>query len=430
MKKVFLTFLFLIFCFPSFANAEKKLTLFDVIDLSLTNNPQTKQAWLNVKIAEHDYKKQKAGYYPEVTATTTYGATEKDYKKDTTDKSYSEYQNSSVSVSYLLYDFGEREALVKQYKYQLNAVGYDKNYTLQNLVYTVVDAYYGLFSSIANYKATKESEALSLQSFKAAKLKYKIGLAPLKDKLQAETAYSQSQLDKLKADNDVKLKRAKLNYLLNLGPSYKLNLAEPNLKITKQFDKKIEGLMEEALQKRPELLSKKQSQKAYLEKIKNAKRERYPSLSFTASQGYVDDLTKTNSNYDSSSVGLQLSMPLFGGFSTSNEIAKSKRQLDFVKSEINDLEQNIKYDVWESYQNFKTSGETYNTSKKLLKSAKETEKVTLGMYKNGKASMIDLLDAQSKLADAKTEFIESQHNWFVTRADLIRAIGSTDLNNK
>ena len=61
--------------------------------------------------------------------------------------------------------------------------------------------------------------------------------------------------------------------------------------------------------------------------------------------------------------------------------------------------------------------------KYLVKSATETANTMLGRYKTGKASILDLLDAQSNLASAKYELISSQHNWFITRANLLKSIG-------
>ena len=43
------------------------------------------------------------------------------------------------------------------------------------------------------------------------------------------------------------------------------------------------------------------------------------------------------------------------------------------------------------------------------------------------ASILDLLNAQSDLASARYEHISAQHNWFTTRANLVRAIGQMSL---
>ena len=87
------------------------------------------------------------------------------------------------------------------------------------------------------------------------------------------------------------------------------------------------------------------------------------------------------------------------------------------------MEKNIELDVWTAYQDFITAKKTYMTSQTLLYSATETEKTMLGRYKNGKSSILDLLNAQSDLATAKYEFISAQHNWFISRANLLKTLG-------
>ena len=53
----------------------------------------------------------------------------------------------------------------------------------------------------------------------------------------------------------------------------------------------------------------------------------------------------------------------------------------------------------------------------------------LGRYKNGKSSILDLLNAQTELATARYEFISAQHNWFTTRANLLKVLGQMSIEN-
>jgi len=291
---------------------EKQFDLIDVVELALKNNPQTRQAWLNTEISNAQYKQELSDYYPKISLSETYSLGEKNYKNPDIENTQSESLNPKVSLSYLLFDFGAREASVKDFKYRLKSVKFDENDTVQSLIYSVINAYYDLFSAVATERAEVDTESSRLVAFKAASLRYKLGLVPLTDKLQSETAYAQSQLSRQKAENDVKIKKAKLNFLLNMDPNKKLSLKVPDLKINKQVSSDdIENLMETALKNRPDLASKVMSRKSSEESLKKAKRGRYPTISLSSSYSEVKNLKGVSNNYYDSNVGLTATIPLF-----------------------------------------------------------------------------------------------------------------------
>jgi outer membrane protein len=217
---------------------------------------------------------------------------------------------------------------------------------------------------------------------------------------------------------------------LNLSPMVDLNLSSATLSIpSKNFDENIEILLSKAIKNRPSLKAYYETRKSKKSEIYNAKSKWLPSVSLTGSYGKVNDIEK-NSNTDRNvyDIGVTASMPFFTGGRIYNNVAKNKSELKVLDAQINDLEKNIELDVWTAYQNFLTAKKTYVTSENLLKTAKETEKTMLGKYKTGNSSILDLLNTQSDLASARYEFISAQHNWFITRANLIKALGEMNMD--
>jgi outer membrane protein len=86
----------------------------------------------------------------------------------------------------------------------------------------------------------------------------------------------------------------------------------------------------------------------------------------------------------------------------------------------------VALDVWEAYQNLTTATQTIRTSADLLASAEQSERVALGRYKAGVGNILDVLNAQSALANARLQRIQAVLDWYVSRAALARAIGTLD----
>ena len=59
----------------------------------------------------------------------------------------------------------------------------------------------------------------------------------------------------------------------------------------------------------------------------------------------------------------------------------------------------------------------------LLESATESEKVTAGMYKVGRATMLDWQTAQSELVNAKKQNNAAKYDLFTKRAAVALAVG-------
>lgn len=403
----------------------RKLTLVDILDIALKNNPQVRQSWINVDISGYDYKMAKAAWFPEIEASLNYAFGESNYDDDIRADTKINNLDPALSLSYLLFDFGGREADIASFNYKLISTKYDTNSFVQNFLYSVVEAYYNLFSSIANLETAIETEKASGEAFNAADTRYRIGVAPLTDKLQAENSFIQDRLTRERAEREVKLMKGNLNYLLNLDPSTELDLSPPKLDMKDDLIQKSVGkLMKVALNNRPDLQSKYQLKMAQKKNIYSAQTSRLPSIRLNGSVGMVEDYVRdVNNDRDHYNVGINASMPIFTGGYLYNNVAKTKAELQSINAQIDDLEKNIENDVWTAYNNFQTAKDIHETSITLLANALETEKTVLGMYKNGKASILDVLTAQTSLSQARYEFNSSLYNYFINRADLARSVG-------
>jgi len=79
--------------------------------------------------------------------------------------------------------------------------------------------------------------------------------------------------------------------------------------------------------------------------------------------------------------------------------------------------------VWTSYYGLQTATQLVKTSRDLLASAEQSERVEMGRYREGVGTILDLLAAQSALADARAQEILARSQWFVALARLAHDTG-------
>ena len=125
-------------------------------------------------------------------------------------------------------------------------------------------------------------------------------------------------------------------------------------------------------------------------------------------------------------MGINLNVPIFSGFSTTYRVRSAEAQVEAKNAQLEQVHLQVALDVWTAYQNLTTATQSLRTTAVLLDSAEQSARVALGRYKAGVGSILDVLNAQSALASARQQRIQSTFNWNISRATLAQSMGSLD----
>ena len=398
---------------------DKPLSLVEVTEAALCHNPQTREVYANAKVQAAQVGVARSLFFPSVTDTLS--ATEN--KNRTTN--YSNATNRIVA-SYLLYDFGSRDANFENANQLLKAASATQNATVQTVLLASVNAFYQVHASRAILNASIETERLSQESFKSAEAKYIAGVATPADKLQAQTSFANATLTKLRNEGTLKVAYGNLANVMGAPANINFQITDSKLDdIPELVDQDIDALIEQARLQRPDLMASEAQLKASLAKIEAVKADAKPKLRIDASNQYDENLLGQTSQ-NTSQLGIFLSIPLFEGYKPTYLIRSAEATAELNASKRDQLKLQVSLDVWTAYQNLKTANESITASNVLLLSAEESSRVSLGRYKEGVGNIIDTLNAQSALANAKQQKIQSVLNWNIARTTLAQSIGVLD----
>jgi len=120
---------------------------------------------------------------------------------------------------------------------------------------------------------------------------------------------------------------------------------------------------------------------------------------------------------------------IFDGFSNLNKKIEAERLLDIARDSLAQKELAVSAEVWTKYYNFITATNKLIYSETYLATSRESYALALENYNAGLKSMLDLLQAESGLSDAKSRFIQSNEDVFVALAELAHAKGSLGVKN-
>ena len=125
-----------------------------------------------------------------------------------------------------------------------------------------------------------------------------------------------------------------------------------------------------------------------------------------------------------------LKFSLFEGFSINNAIRRKQALADKARANAESQEQLVIEQVWNGYQNLATSGQRVEASSELLSSAELSYESLLISYREGVAQIVELLQAQSTLADARSENANARTFWYVSLVQLAHDMGVIPLDGE
>jgi len=396
------------------------LTLTDVVDLALCNNPQTRALWASARAQAAQVGASTAAYLPTLAATANVSKNRSQAANQPQLDSFS--QTASLSVSYLLYDFGGRSATLENAKQLLIAANATRDATLQNNFLTAVQAYYALLSARASVESFKVDEIAAQESLAAAQARYHAGVATPVDRLQAQTTLSQARLNRIRAKGDASNAQGTLANLMGFDASQPYTLqAIAEEKPDPVIEQDIGKLIAEARHNRSDLAAAESQIKAAEAQLQAAKAGGMPTIIVGAMAGV------TNPDIQTGSIGVTLNVPLFSGFLTTYQARAAEAQVEGRLANRDLLANQIALDVWKAYQGMLTNSQALRSADDLVLAATQSEKMILGRYKAGVGNILDTLTAQSALANARQQRVAAYYNFLVSRFALAQAIGQLDL---
>lgn len=403
------------------------LALVDVVERALCNNPQTRAAWATAKAQAAQVGIAKSAYLPTLSASVNSSENRNSSIlsriQGAGNSAYSQ-TSTTFSLSYLLYDFGARRAALDNAKDTLAALNATRDATIQNVFLAALQAYYQLFASRASVDSAMESEKSSLESYNAAESRYKIGTATLADALQAKTAYAQATLNRITAQGSEKTAEGVLANAMGLDANRPFEILPPGSAPEEHFERDIGRLIDEAKASRPDLKAAQAQLAAAKASVDAAEASGMPTVTLSAGRNFTH--SSIYDPYRSNSLGLNLNIPIFSGFSTTYQIRQAESNVEASNANLDKIARQVSLDVWKAYYALLTATETLKSAQSLLESAAQSERVALGRYKAGVGTIVDLLTAEVALASARQQRVQATYNWQIGKATLAQAAGKLD----
>ena len=233
---------------------------------------------------------------------------------------------------------------------------------------------------------------------------------------QQKAALGQSKLSATQARNNLNLSLLDLSQLLELHDPEGFSVVRPAVPIDGILLGDPDEIYSEAIENKPSVKAEMFRLDATEFTIKSAKGAFLPSVSANGGIGtnyytmssapsaaFMEQIKHNFSQY----LGLSLSVPIFTGFQTRNQVRSAELSRLNQTLQLENTKKTLYKEIQQAYYNAVAASEKYRSSVDAQSSALESFDLMKAKYENGKANI--------------TEFNEARDSWLKAESDLVRS---------
>lgn len=416
-------------------DASRPLTLDELLDIALSNNPGTRKAWEDARAAVENMKQAEGSLYPTLIGTADW-TRQKKVGSPAADNTNTMDYGGGAEAAYLLFDFGGRAATIES-AFQLGLeANFQFNQTFLDMVLDTENAYYGLYSAQSQREAAEADLRDAQKAYEAARQKFEVGLVSKLDALQAESNYDNALYSLEEAKGNVRSAHGSLAKILGVSADTSFEITRPDIdEVPKEVtEENVSALIEKALEKRPDVAASRASLRAKKAAVKSAFSDIWPTLNVGGTterkQDRYYDPGKASKRYYDYSGYLKVEWDIFDGFANYAKKRKAQAQAEAERAKLMDAELEASRDVWTKYYNYKTAVQKLKFSRAFLNSAQASYDLAMNGYETGLKSILDLLEGQSQLSEARSKLVKSEKDYFISIAELVHATGAVPIKGR
>lgn len=420
-KYLLTTCLLLISSWVVASDLNHPLTLVELVDIALENNPSTRQTWWNANRAASALGNAKSAYYPKIglEANIKNG---RDFKFiNGPDADYT-IVGADLLLSLLLYDFGERRANIQAAKMSLLAANWQVDWNIQKVMIKVLENAYSTLHTQEVLLAARSSLEDAEKVLEAARELNRAGLTPVSDVYTTQATFSQMKMEVTHQKAQLAIQKGKLASSLGLSANVPLEMADLNA-IQSPSNAQIDELTAIALRQRADLMAKQAQLSESLSILDKTRASYGPKVTLSGRAGANHALHDKASGAQYQ-IALNFEMPLFNGFETMYKNRMAYADTKISMEELAQLQLDISLEVLTSSFSLEAATQMLPDAEDNLKNSLKAYESVLEKYRAGKERIAEVSNAQRQLSAARVKYSDVKTRWLTSIANLAYATGT------
>lgn len=422
MKFPPVSMLFLILCLLASRAGAAPLSLAECLEKAERNNPDLRVLAWEPLVAEQGLRQALSARYPRLDGQVGYTMQKEPQATiimgREAEMQDADFAHGRLEALYTIYDFGRREARISQARATADAVRGKVAARRSDVSLLVIEAYFGILENMQLVEAARDEITQVEQHRRMAQALFDEGVVTRNDVLQADVRLAAARQNLLSRTNRLDNVWLQLNYLTGAAPEFRADLGGTVDRSEAADSPADDG---GALDRRPEIQVLRKGVEASQAELEESRSAFFPELYTRLALEYVD-----NSKYREQTImsaGLGLRMNLFDGFASSAARAKATRNLSRSQEQLRQGEMQVRLEIATARNDLRVAGERIIVAETAIRQSQENLRINHERYKERVGTATEVLDAQTLLTQARTDYFRAMYDRQVADARLRRALG-------
>lgn len=408
-----------------------RLTLEQALQIALSENNTVKMADMTIEKTGYAKKGSYASLYPNVNVSSSYQRTLKkqvmvmDMGGNPMEIKVGRDNNISASASASM-------PLVNASLWEsLKLSGMDVEMAVEQarsskiaMVKQVKQAFYAVLLAQESYNVMNQVYENAQKNYEKTEQRFNVGKASEVERLRAQVTMMSAEPNVSSAENAVLLATWQLKAVMGIDLGTEVEVVGE----LKDYTEKLltPYVSEDDLSNNSSLLQFDIQDRMLESTLRMQKKQYLPTLAATINYNYSAMGDDSLSWFPSSTAALSLNIPIFDGFQKRYTIKQTKVARNMLALQREDTERNLRIAIRNYNDQMALCVKNYQAANATVEIAQKSYDISEKMYEVGKATMVELNDAQVSLLQAQLTQAQAIYNFMVTKASLDELIGKEE----
>ena len=392
---------------------------------------QVRAAKADNLVSKEEIGKALAGFRPRVNVS---GARGRNETKSITPSYYGTFQHNDQFYNSINYSVTVQQPLLNlsslaEYK-QAKAVAGKSASVLQNeesnLIVRITEAYCNALYSEDNLEFSQAHIKASQEQLQQMKRRYEKGFGTITEVSEAQAAYDMAIADGVETVNAREFSRRELEHFTGIYPEELCKLVPEKMHLARPVPEKVESWVELARSDNHEVSAARQEVQIAKRELQKQGAVRYPTVTLIGSRNYSesDNNYTIGSTYDTYSISLQMSVPIYTGGYVSASVRQAQAKRLKAQEQLSWQERGVESNVRKYYNGVLSSIAQIQAYEQAVKSGEIALKGTRKGFDAGLRTNIEVLDADEKLLSSRRNLAKSRYQYILNSLQLKDSAGT------
>lgn len=289
------------------------------------------------------------------------------------------------------------------------------------MVKQVKQAFYAVLLAQKSHEVVGQVYENARKNYEKTEQRFNVGKASEVERLRAQVTMMNAEPNVSSAENAVLLATWQLKAVMGIDLETEVQVVGDLNDYTEQM--LTPYVSEEDISSNSSLLQLDIQDRMLESTLRMQKKQYLPTLAANINYNYSAMGDDQLSWFPSSTAALSLSVPVFDGFQKRNNIKQTKVTRNMLALQREDAERNLRIAIRNYNDQMALCIKNYQAANATVEIAQKSYDISEKMYEVGKATLVELNDAQVSLMQSQLTQAQAVYNFMVTKASLDELIG-------